>query len=324
VSVGRPARPNPAHLALFGVFLSLGACELVFPLEVAPAPGEAGDATTPLDATDSADASLDAMDAADTSLRLDAEAGHPPTDSSTLCGDGASYRTSVLCDNPIAYWRLGDPGPATAADEVDGGPPGTYIGPATVAGISYGAPGAILGDPDTAIHLGGSGWVASDAGRFEFTGNAEYTLEAWVSPDAPDTNGTIVARYASSGPVGKTGYRIVNLGAALSTDRYTADASVSAAGNPLPAGVYTYVVATYNYSMQTGGELTLWVNRNPVTKMQTLISLDVDNAIPFLIGASGLLGNPIDPWTGSIDEVAVYAGLLPEERIYAHFHAAGH
>lgn len=65
----------------------------------------------------------------------------------------SQYVSEVLADNPVAYYRLGDPAGATVADMV--APP---IRDGVVTGsISFGVPGAIAGDPDTAVRGDTSG-----------------------------------------------------------------------------------------------------------------------------------------------------------------------
>ena len=88
--------------------------------------------------------------------------GEAGVDSSAGCDGDAGYRALVLCDQPAAYWRLDEHGPPSALDQVDGGPVGTYD-PSGEGGIQYGAPGAIVGDPDPAIHLNGTTMVSVGA-----------------------------------------------------------------------------------------------------------------------------------------------------------------
>jgi hypothetical protein len=59
------------------------------------------------------------------------------------------YRSTVLADNPVLYWRLGEaPGATTAADSSPNNRPGTYSGSPTL-----GVPGLIVNDPNTAATL---------------------------------------------------------------------------------------------------------------------------------------------------------------------------
>ena len=57
----------------------------------------------------------------------------------------SAYRDTVLADHPISYWRLDETSGTTATD-VQLANTGAYVGSPTL-----GQPGAIVGDPDTAV-----------------------------------------------------------------------------------------------------------------------------------------------------------------------------
>src|SRR5262245_25571590 len=87
---------------------------------------------------------------------------------SDACPTGAGYSALVLCDRPIAYFRLGEPpGSVVAANEVEGGVAGSYVSGAD-GGISYQVEGAVYGDSNTAISLGGDGRVTVPGDQFAF------------------------------------------------------------------------------------------------------------------------------------------------------------
>ena len=62
----------------------------------------------------------------------------------------ADYPATVLEDNPVAYWRLGEGAGPTATDATSNGYDLEY---ALVPAGDFGHPGAIAGDDDTAIHF---------------------------------------------------------------------------------------------------------------------------------------------------------------------------
>ncbi|HEY4313928.1 MAG TPA: LamG-like jellyroll fold domain-containing protein, partial [Actinomycetes bacterium] len=88
--------------------------------------------------------------------------GHPDT----------AYRDGVVADGPEAYWRLGELGGVTAADET-GAHPATYQG---APGLRE--PGALAGDPDTAVSFDGvnDDLVAAD----QPWRRGDFTVETWV------------------------------------------------------------------------------------------------------------------------------------------------
>src|SRR5262249_41512602 len=93
------------------------------------------------------------------------------------------YSSVILADNPVGYWRLGEP-PAqtTAFDSSPFGRNGTYNG-----AVTRGVPGAIVDDPNTAAAFSG-GFVSIPGGPFNFANN--FSLEAWVI----NNNATAIGR----------------------------------------------------------------------------------------------------------------------------------
>src|SRR5207245_2849368 len=63
------------------------------------------------------------------------------------------YAGTVLNDNPLGYWRLGEPGGTTLVDATSNHLDGSYSGTPTL-----GVTGALTGDPDTAASFNGTSW----------------------------------------------------------------------------------------------------------------------------------------------------------------------
>jgi hypothetical protein len=99
------------------------------------------------------------------------------------------YGALVISDAPVAYYRLSDTG-SVAKDEM-GHHDGAYQG-----SLSHG-PGAIAGDADGALVGSGDGWVDVPGG-FPFTGNAPYSIEAWVAVKPASTLTGVLARNLAS------------------------------------------------------------------------------------------------------------------------------
>jgi glucose/arabinose dehydrogenase len=90
------------------------------------------------------------------------------------------YASTVLADNPLSFWRLGDASGATAKDE-KGVNAGTYAN-----GITLGAAGALTGDNDTAVLLDG----VDDGVNFgspNLTG--PFSIELWAFLTGPGSTG---------------------------------------------------------------------------------------------------------------------------------------
>jgi hypothetical protein len=236
------------------------------------------------------------------------DSGMPRDDSgSPSPGDAgfvSAYRTVVMSDAPVVYYRLGDSG-GSAKDET-GAHPGTVIGT-----ISHG-PGAIAGDPDGALVGDGTGWI-DIAQIFPFTGNAAYSIEAWAAPNNSATLTGILSRnLATPGNPPNDGYSFyIETNLAPTLGRWRSGNEQAASGPGLPAGTFTYLVGTYD-----GSTLKVYVNgelKGSAPATQAIITPPTDLSI----GATrnGTYGY----FVGSLDEVALYDKALMPERIAAHY-----
>jgi Concanavalin A-like lectin/glucanases superfamily len=223
------------------------------------------------------------------------------------------YRQVVLDDDPVAYLRLGESSPSQpATDEVPSGPEGTYAAQA----VLLGQPGAIIGDPNTALDLSGG---CTDIGNtMPFYANASFSIEAWVqSNGSSNYQEIVVKRDYDSSTSSLYGYDLVLAqDGTVCVQRWngaesapgTSDSACST--TPLASGVYTHVVATYDSST-----LALYVAGALAASTPSTLSLPVTTS-------SLHVGN--DPsfaqssFNGLIDEVAIYDHALTPARVAAH------
>ena len=93
----------------------------------------------------------------------------------------ADYRSEVLADNPVAYWRLGEGSGTTAVGEVNSpANDGVYTG-----GFTLGAVDALAGNTGTAVSFnGGAMQTSGAAGNSIFSGFSVLTMELWIKPNA--------------------------------------------------------------------------------------------------------------------------------------------
>lgn len=89
----------------------------------------------------------------------------------------ADYASTVLADNPIAYWRLGETSGSTAFDQTSNNLDGTLLG-----GLTLGEPGLLIGDTDTSVSFSGSGGYV-DVGSQPLLNQLtnDFSIEAWVN-----------------------------------------------------------------------------------------------------------------------------------------------
>jgi hypothetical protein len=218
------------------------------------------------------------------------------------------YRAAVLADGASAYWRLGERSGTQAGDEGSRHLVGTYQ-----AGCVLGAPGALAGDPDTAVTFdGGSCWVdLGSIATVDFPGVATFSVEAWIKPSVHDALYHHVFS-AESFSTSRQGYALLlEEPNGLSFERFVSGSNAKAwvATNP-SSGVFTYVVGTFD-----GSALKLYVDGKEVASAPDARSAPPQAGTAFI----GVSGAGTYQFAGDLDEVAVYPKALAADRISAHY-----
>jgi hypothetical protein len=221
---------------------------------------------------------------------------------------GSTYAQTVLADSPIAYYRLGDTG-STAVDSTSHHLDGTYTDVVTHAA------GLIAGDSDQAALFSG----ALDGGAFPrlyvprnalLEPSAAVSVEAWIRPL------TVDAEIVSYGP--QTGspfqpYVIqLNNPSPNGATFFLATVGFFTGTTSIAAGSTYHFVGTYN-----GSTVVIYLNGVQIySNGATGMLSDYDGVTGLAIG-SGALGEA--PFTGEIDEVAIYDHALTVDRVAAHY-----
>jgi hypothetical protein len=342
--LGWHAVHNVALASAFGASALLVACTTILGATGVPTPEGGGvDATTADSAHDatresgSTDAGRDAREGGRDATRIDApgyvdggeEAGDARSDRGVAdAGDACrpdacapSYESVVRATGPLAYWRLDETVGSAAADATGHGNTGTYVGDLTL-----GAAGAIKSDPASkSVYLNPhelstpTGYVLVGnpfAMTAEFTGNAPFSLEAWIKPVVIDTSPRSVVSNVLMGDAGKEGYILyVGGGEGLDFSRFDNGTEHFArdAGAVLE-GAWHYVVATYD-----GTASTLYVDGSAIAHATDSLSMP-SFTCTFNLGAShcGTSGF----FEGYLGEVAVYGTALDAGTVLHHFNVA--
>lgn len=263
------------------------------PADVGAGPAGASDAA-PVEATPLA------RDAAGT---LDAAAG-----------PRGAYPDEVLADRPLAYYRLGEASGDVARDRAGRMPVGRY------AGVMLGVPGAIVGDADTAVRLDGeSAWV-SLADAYDFAGKVPFSIELWARPQLVDElhRGLFTKEVAGGGM--RQGYLLtLQMTAGLVFERGKDGLTANVMAKPLPAGVFSHVVVTYD-----GTSLRLYVDGalagGPVAATGELPDTTANAVAGARVSGNTPIGNAAH-FRGDLDELALYDQALPAPRVLAHYRA---
>src|SRR5439155_3205689 len=211
----------------------------------------------------------------------------------------------VLADLPSAFWRLGDPAGSTSAADAGG----NGLSAAVDAGVTFGQPGAISGD--TAATFPGSGpAIVVPASAVLDLVNA-VSVEAWVRPTAAGQNGGIFEKTLN-GWVNSQYMVLLESGVAKFRVRTAAGNQLLWVDGPtLPLNSWSHLVGTFD-----GSALRIYVNGALfATNAAVTGPLNGGSGPSFL----GRLGQSLYPFQGSIDEVAVFSGVLSPERVRAHY-----
>ena len=214
-----------------------------------------------------------------------------------------SYRATVLSDNPISYWRLGESSGTTAADE-QGTNPGTYIGSPTL-----GQPGLLTGDPNTAVAFNGT------SARVEIASiQTPRTIEAWIRT-------TSMAQPIWSNRNNQrlnVGYGIYfgTRDGRLFTYENEWTPPYLAGGPFVADGLPHQVVWTMEESSGTG---RLYVDGQLVFTGTQTGDFTQHPSQPAQIGWD--YDNMSEYFNGTIDEVSVYSTALSPARVLAHYNA---
>jgi Concanavalin A-like lectin/glucanases superfamily len=249
--------------------------------------------------------------------------------------DGPAYAEEVLADTPLVYLRFDEAPDATAP--VNGGSL-TLAGAAYApAGISFGAPGALAGDPNSAIALDGqSGNVIVGLNtELDFDNFAGYSLEIWMKADPTffaQPSAPFERLFGKSAGNGNTrdGYSaFIWKGRGFSVERYV--------DNNVGHGSFGYI-ASDNADLENGAPLwfqvvvtfdgsqfleQLYVDGISVGLNASNVALQGLAAVPFVVGGEGDGGAGVVPtwFKGTLDEFSAYDHALSGERIAKHYQA---
>ena len=217
------------------------------------------------------------------------------------------YPSVVKADEPLAYYRLGELSGQTAKDAS-----GHFIDAQYLGAVALGQTGAVSGG-DTAVYFDGalSGVTAINAG-FDFTGNAPFSLEAWLSPTKmDDVFRNLFELEEYDGSSRRQQYSLYLYGQhGIDFTRVVDDEIRYVSAPAPPLGVFTHLVAVYD-----GATMTIYENGSRINSIPDARPSPSKNA-ELKIGH----GNSTEVAVmGTMDEVAVYTTALSAARIQAHY-----
>ncbi len=225
--------------------------------------------------------------------------------------NAANFYAAVIADEPelAAYWRCGD-SDTVVRDELRRRQ-GEYVGD-----FSLGAPGAIIGDDDTAVDFVVGSVVFPPEPPLRLT-EASFSIEAWVQPDlsgpfqwiaSRDDSLSLVDYMVGFSPSGRV--RFVTQGGrnTLNTEALTLDGEQ-----------WYHIVAVQDAAARTK---TIYVNGEVAGQRELGVGLpptSLENGLR--LGARSDRGGR-QHLDGRLDEVALYRRALTETEVRRHFDLA--
>lgn len=221
------------------------------------------------------------------------------------------YRAAVLADDPILYLRLGEASGTTAREEI-AATHGTY----SLGGLAYAAEGALAGDPDTAMTFtDGLGSLRIPGAAAEFDALAPFAIELWLKPAEGNSSlGFVVDHQTYAG--GRNGWLLRAGANGLALERWNDNASNAIGAPALTVGTWHHVVAMFDGSRQY-----LYVDGSLAASGDTAQTLPSRGSF-FSVGNQNCSCGSTNAFRGTVDELAIYAKPLTQQRILAHLAAA--
>ena len=227
----------------------------------------------------------------------------------------SAYRAAVLADDPVAYFRLGDPSGATSVkNEVQtSGASGSLANAPRLS-----VPGAIVGDLDTAIGFDTANGARLDLGTFlpRFDG-LDASIELWFKRTVipPDSARFLFDRQTPAGLSGPR-YALFLLNTRIHFERVGVDggADVLYPGISIGLGSWYHVVVT----TAAGGPVSIFVNGVVVggtTTPAVVTPADLAGSLYFGTNVASLNSDA----AAAIDEIAIYSKTLSAARVLEHY-----
>ena len=216
---------------------------------------------------------------------------------------GSSYPESLLADNPVGYWRLGDTGSTVAAVV---GPPGTTSGGVVAA------PG-VLTDNGARSFNGSTGYVSVPS-TAALNATGDLALEAWVKPSVVQS-GVVMQKGGTSGySVWQYRLGMTSGGQWRGTVFVGSTAYAVTAPGSAGTGVWTHLAL-----VRSGSTLSIYVNGQLASSAPAPGVLNSTSSM-LALGRSG--ASATSYFAGAIDEVAVYDHAIPAASVASRY-AAG-
>ena len=226
-----------------------------------------------------------------------------PTSVCTPPGDLGPYASGVLADGPAGYWRFGEPSGTTAVDSSPNHNDGSYLN-----GPVLGAPGALVGDANTAASFDGINDTVRVPDANSLDVGDSFTIEGWVKR-------TVSTKSHELFNKGGNGLQLTWMNAANGSQIWLRKANVTTIARTAVAvpsdGLFHHIVATKNGP----GAAVIYVDGVASTVVLSPVQVIADTAFPLTFTGAATSQHVLD-------EFALYDGVLSPPQVSAH-HLAG-
>ncbi len=244
-----------------------------------------------------------------------------------VLSQGVSRYSDAVTAAPglLHYYRFDEPSGPTIADSA-----GTSNG--TLYEATFGAPGAVNGDPGTAVEFSGDGDpVEGETGSFgaiplNLTSQSEITIEFWLKWDAYGNNDALAMEFTPNYNE-HTGGFIVDPNAGEYGGTFGVGIGAGATRNSVffarpSAGVWHHYAFVLNSGAPAASEITPYVDGQPVSYQKESSGTGAgaftsSTLYLFSRGGTSLFGS------GSLDELAIYSGELGASTIQEQVNSNG-
>ncbi len=248
------------------------------------------------------------------------------------------YAKVVLGDGPVAFWQLSETSSASTAVDTVGSFDGTYV--AGTGSFTYGVPSGIPHDTNGAVGITG-GATVNIPYAIEINPPGAYSVEGWFQPASLAANGndyrTALSSMSNPYGAGPTGWLVYQTGGNNWSwwpyNGFWSGVQLTDT-DPIVAGQWYYLVMTYD-----GTTFTFYVNgvakasgtdggyvQNGNVPVGGASSYNYNyNTTPGLPTGSGpytfgwRVDSGFNPFSGNMDNVAVYNKALTPLQIQNHF-----
>jgi YD repeat-containing protein len=217
----------------------------------------------------------------------------------------------------VGYWRLDDSAGPTLADSAGSSPA------AATGGVSFGVPGGVAGDPDTAARF--DGLTGSAAANLNLSGTNRVTVEFWLKWTFSN-NDHIAMEFTPNYHENEGGF-LIDPNAPQEGGKFAVGLGRNGSFNTAyfarpSSGQWHHYAFVLDTSAPAAEEITPYVDGAPVPFTKPNSGSGAGNfansTLYFMSrGGSSLFG------AGDLDEVAVYAGALSAATVAEHYASYG-